>query len=530
MNPVGRWGSPTDRQLATLLGVAAFCALVLTTGGHLSSVDELTTFRTAESLLQGDRAIDPDVAKAERGLLLVNEHRDGELVGTYGIGPSAVGAVGYRAASVLADALDADARERDLLVRFGFVVGNVAVSALGVPAAYVLARALGASTRRAAVAAALATFGTYLWVLGRTAWPDVPAAALGTAALAAAVRSVHAPSPPAVARWAVAAGALAGTALHFRVSAVLVLLCTASYFAAVAGERARRVVAFGSGLLPGLIGLLAVQWWRFGSPFETGYAPVAFSTPLGRGVAANLWSPGRGILLFAPVVVLGLGAGWAARRTRLADHVLLVGHAVVVTVVVSRYADWDGGHTYGPRYLAAAVLPLAAAAGAGPASRAWGHLVGGVGGAGVVMHGLLGVAVYFGSVYAVALPAVVAEEARDPSDLGDAELAAPVRFRLMDEWDRSPLVEATRLLPTTLDLTVLAAGGGADDLAPWPDDPRSQPGYWDEPSMVDIWWARWSSAGGDPWVVLLVAPVIAIGGSVATALLWIGLRPRPAPS
>ena len=88
--------SAADWRIAMLLAGAATSLILLTTGGHLTSTDELTMLRTTQALLHGDRNLNAFMS-SEGDVLATEEHRKGEYVGSYGIGSSVTGAIGYLA-------------------------------------------------------------------------------------------------------------------------------------------------------------------------------------------------------------------------------------------------------------------------------------------------------------------------------------------------------------------------------------------------------------------------------------------------
>ena len=86
---------------------------------------------------------------------------------------------------------------------------------------------------------------------------------------------------------------------------------------------------------------------------------AAWSTPLASGLAGILVSPNRGLLVYSPVLALGLaGLGWGAwRRGGLfTPAALLVGATLLL---FGHYSVWWGGHTFGPRLLGD-ILPAVA--------------------------------------------------------------------------------------------------------------------------------------------------------------------------
>jgi len=102
---------------------------------------------------------------------------------------------------------------------------------------------------------------------------------------------------------------------------------------------------------------------RFGSPLETGYEEAVrtglgvglFETPFYLGAAGLLVSPGKGVLLFNPLLVLAMPGAWALRRTRPRLATMIVGTLIVSVLLHGRCTTWAGDFTWGPRYLASQV-------------------------------------------------------------------------------------------------------------------------------------------------------------------------------
>ena len=90
---------------------------------------------------------------------------------------------------------------------------------------------------------------------------------------------------------------------------------------------------------------------RYGSAFQPGYAGETFSNSPLRGLRGLLFSVGRGLFLYAPVVVAALLAirstalrGW---RTR---HLALV-LGLAFTLLYASWGSFEGGWCWGPRFL-----------------------------------------------------------------------------------------------------------------------------------------------------------------------------------
>lgn len=185
-------------------------------------------------------------------------------------------------------------------------------------------------------------------------------------------------------RWPLLAWLATGLGLWFRLPSVLLTGVTLGIgfgfkLASVqaAGGRwavLRRWVL--SGLVAGGPLFAAFGWLnavRFGSPLETGYAAVMrerlglglFETPFWFGLAGMLFSPGKGLFVFNPILLAALPgiAGLWGRQRRLA--VLVAAVLLVSLSFHARHTTWAGDLTWGTRYLVSqlglwvlALLPL----------------------------------------------------------------------------------------------------------------------------------------------------------------------------
>jgi hypothetical protein len=161
---------------------------------------------------------------------------------------------------------------------------------------------------------------------------------------------------------ALGVGAAVGGAVLFRTdSLVLVAVPVAGALLALSRRRRRDACLFALGALPFIVVWIWYNVARFGSPFTGGYRYQGFSHPFFQGVYGLTLSPGRGIFIYAPLVIVALVIVPTLRGT---DRVLGVLAAVLITVRVLFYAKWwawSGGSVWGPRFLVPALPALAPA-------------------------------------------------------------------------------------------------------------------------------------------------------------------------
>jgi hypothetical protein len=101
-----------------------------------------------------------------------------------------------------------------------------------------------------------------------------------------------------------------------------------------------------------------LNWVHFGSATATGYNTPVLTNPLGKGLYALLLGPNKGLVVFAPLVLLvPLGIAELWRRSLAVSIVVLVG-IVIWTMLNATFYDFGGGWVWGPRYLQP-ILPMA---------------------------------------------------------------------------------------------------------------------------------------------------------------------------
>ena len=200
-----------------------------------------------------------------------------------------------------------------------------------------------------------ATLGSDLWCVGSQAlWQHGPAALALTLSMLLLL-----PENPSPGRLCLA-GLTTGCLVCFR---ALDIVFAAAIFMAVAWRWPRRLVYFLP--FPLALGglLLASNVWFFGTaaggqleveaynPAWHNVAGVWTGNFLG-GAAGTLFSPSRGLCVFspwAPAAVLALPTVWGRLRQRPV-LLLLTGGLAADLVVLSQYAVWWGGCSFGPRF------------------------------------------------------------------------------------------------------------------------------------------------------------------------------------
>jgi hypothetical protein len=169
-------------------------------------------------------------------------------------------------------------------------------------------------------------------------------------------------------RYALLAGAALGVALLTRIANGLVVpLFGAVLLASCRSGRSpglrrwmvrswRPALAFTLPLISGALVVAAYNLARFGDPLQTGYhALETFSNPWLEGLVGLLFSPGKGLFLYSPVLILAVASFPAFLRRHRAEALLAGGIPAAYALLYASWFAWHGGHAWGPRFLVPAL-------------------------------------------------------------------------------------------------------------------------------------------------------------------------------
>jgi hypothetical protein len=260
------------------------------------------------------------------------------------------------------------------------MLATATAAALAVAGFYRASMALGTAPRTAVLLSLMLGGATVLWPYGTSFFSEAFLAAsfIWAAAFLIEARTAE----RAGTRVALAALLI----LIAGLTKVTSLMIAPAFVVAVMAERSidaprKWRAAFGIGGAIALAGVLQLGWnaYRFGSPFDFGYdwtetIPVlparAFAlADMPRGLMVLLFSPGKSLFLWAPLLVIAM---LNARAVWQRDRALAMGLLSAVVIGLLAYAAYlfpEGGYAHGPRHLVP-IVPLLALAAAGPASRA----------------------------------------------------------------------------------------------------------------------------------------------------------------
>jgi hypothetical protein len=326
-------------------------AYLLTANGHIQTIDVTQTLQTARHMV-GDGELTVDTPFALPGGSVKGV--DGKAYSGHGIGMSLLFLPIAKLDDLISPADDPE------LVPFLASLLNPLAGTLVVLLFFALERRLGVALLPALAAALLLAFASICWPYAHVSFDAVPthAAILGTALCL--VRWTESRSSG----WVLGASGCLAIAVLIRLDSILLAPVLAAVVVWPALRRAgpvrlrlRRAAPPALAWAGPIAVALGVTGWfnqvRFGSPFDTGHTgdPVTrLTTPIWTGLAGQLVSPGKGIVWYAPLVVVA-ALGWPLlirRRGALAWG--LLASAVVTIGFHAVFANWSGDEAWGPRY------------------------------------------------------------------------------------------------------------------------------------------------------------------------------------
>ncbi len=239
-------------------------------------------------------------------------------------------------------------------------VPALAAAAVAAFTAY-FALLLGATRLRSVLAGLTIIFATEIAVYYRSFFAETLAALLVCVVIAGFLRAD---------RWRAAAPVAIVALILAKPQLVLAGLVLGAIFA-VLEHRRRPLVAAVAGTLVGTLVYAGYNFLRFSDVTDFGgdarlyHAAALAPVKIIEAIGLLFVSPGRGWLIYSPIVILGLLGAWRLRTQPLA--IAAVG--VLVAVVVPYLGNPGSGFEWGTRYFVPAIPAFVALAWAAPAPR-----------------------------------------------------------------------------------------------------------------------------------------------------------------
>jgi hypothetical protein len=147
-------------------------------------------------------------------------------------------------------------------------------------------------------------------------------------------------------------GASIGAAVLIRSDSVLLVALPVLVALWWLSARRWRPVALAVGTASPFIAVwLAYNQARFDSPLSSGYKLQTFSHPLLKGLYGLALSPGRGLFIYVPLLILALAVLPFQRGGNLVLGVLALAMLALRMGFYARWYSWFGGDSWGPRFM-----------------------------------------------------------------------------------------------------------------------------------------------------------------------------------
>ena len=357
--------SRSPRRVALWLFAVFQFFYLLTSSGRVRTPDEYNTLYTTESLvLHGTTAVPQAVALHNfYGRLDVH----GEPRAAYPPGQALLVAPWYALGQhVIGKLPGVPTDDLDLVVAFTSCLSSASFAALAVMFFFLLSTGVGIPLRAALMASGMVGLATPLFAYSAYLFSEP----LTTAIFAgvAWLLFVHKGSDDLTSsKRAAFAGLILGLATIVRPTCVVAIAVFA--LAVLVRDRKEGLGAafiLGAASAIGIAILFVHNTLLFGGPLTFGYPTTAegakklngFETPFFHGLYGFLFSPGKSVFLFAPVILLallGVQSLWRRERGLAAVAFML---PAAYLLFFAKYTQWEGGYCVGPRYLVPGIVLL----------------------------------------------------------------------------------------------------------------------------------------------------------------------------
>ena len=343
-----------QRRAAAWLFLLCVSAYSLTAPGHIWEMDGASRLQLASRMVDGfGWTLQPQTEY----LGWIVQGTDGRWYSIYGLGQS----LAFVPFVVLAEGLSSVYKvglSDDRVVKFlASFLNPIEGALLCLVFFFILARHVAYGLRTSLGLSLILGFATFLWPNARDSFDHIQAGLFLYASLLCILESRR----TATAWWGCIGGACAGFAILTRIDSVLFMPALGIALVGNPGRPDRplrdRCFSFLGGMVPFLGFFALYNYVRFGNPMETGYGLI-FERDRLPSLGLNVWeglyrfllSPGRGLLIYCPVVLLFF---LAIRRFSHRERVLAATCLAVIGAYVGFFSQFGAvsPHAWGPRQL-----------------------------------------------------------------------------------------------------------------------------------------------------------------------------------
>ncbi|HET8931120.1 MAG TPA: hypothetical protein VFN21_10725 [Acidimicrobiales bacterium] len=362
---------PARRTWAGWLFLGVLALYLFTAAGQFQTVDAAQELGVAVSLRHGN-GVRSDFPVGAGGGTTVG--RDGHRYAGHDIGSSLLylpytlipGTAEHRVTTTRTD----DSQPRALVPnqRLYFAASFLAplLGALIVLVFALLLAELGFDPTTVVVTASALAFATTVWVYAHVSFDSTATSLAAVAAVWCAVRFLRQGTP----RDALATGACLAAGVLVRVDTLVmvpflalpVLIGAYRQWKQKVARPIASIVAVAAPVTGAFAAALVYNWYRFGSITDNGHTDdgfLAFNPRLGEGLFGQIASPGKGLLVFSPLLIVALFR-W---RWFLKRHAVIAGSVAGATIATllahAAIVGWAGDQAWGARFTVV-VVPLVA--------------------------------------------------------------------------------------------------------------------------------------------------------------------------
>ena len=477
--------------------ILVYASSLILFGGHSTSIDEETYLASLRAFLRGSNAL--DISKLADGTYLAMPNKSGLLTSFYGFGTVLMNLPFYVFGKTISQMFPAEQREQ--IIRLFLYSANSFYFGLVALFLFSFTKYIGGSERIAVFSSLTYAFCTYaLWAAG-TGFSEIPTSLFLLLACYWLIQK-------STNRRLFASGLALGMAVLMRSSAVLFIAPLAAFlFCKNVGKYpAKKLMMWClGGLVPGVV-FCAVNYWKFGSGFDTGYPKLNYNTPIYEGVYGLFLSLGKGIFWFAPIsliAALNIKNAWSVNK--LVCN-LLLSCVVINALFFARFEVWSGDDAFGPRYMVIVLPEIILLAMMGMSAKKWRSVRAFVFTG--IIPAVLGATLYVnavngrrgkGLVNYTGSSAIAPDGSYDWSAVRRLTIFVPSKSQLIAYLENIPLAFLNSLNRTfSVRETINFSTNNLEQLS-----------WYMKSSRLDIWWLYWIESSG-PRIFLIIPLLLAV--------------------